>query len=218
MDGYARFVNEEKRVEDSLGFVEFSDQLASKAPTPGGGGASAAVGALSCALGQMVCNLTLGKEKYASVEDEVQTLVDELEAERREMLALVDEDAAAFEPLSKAYSIPKDAPGRDEVMEAALSRACEPPLQIMELAARVIDQLARLAEIGSRMAISDVGVAAVFAKAALEGASLNVYINAGSMKDESKARALSGRADELIAVCATRAQQAFDSIAENLKG
>lgn len=213
-----RVVAKEKHVEDSLSFVEFSDRLASKAPTPGGGGASAAVGALSCALGQMVCNLTMGKDRYADVQEEVTALVDTLESERREMLDLVDRDAEAFEPLSKAYSIPKDDPQRDEVMEEALERACEPPLQIMELAARVIDQLARLAEIGSRMAISDVGVAAVFAKAALEGASLNVYINAGSMKDESKARALSGRADELIAVCASRAQQAFDSIAENLKG
>lgn len=213
-----RVVAKEKRVEDSLGFVEFSDQLASKAPTPGGGGASAAVGALSCALGQMVCNLTMGKDRYADVQEEVTALVDTLEGERREMLDLVDRDAEAFEPLSKAYSIPKDDPQRDEVMEEALERACEPPLQIMELAARAIDQLARLAEIGSRMAISDVGVAAVFAKAALEGASLNVYINAGSMKDEGKARALSGRADELIAVCASRAQRVFDSIANNLKG
>ena len=218
MDGYVRFVNEERRMEDSMGFVEFSDQLASKAPTPGGGGASAAVGALSCALGQMVCNLTLGKEKYASVEDEVRSLVEELEHERRAMLALVDEDAAAFEPLSKAYSIPKDDPGRDELMEAALERACEPPLQIMELSARVIDQLARLAEIGSRMAISDVGVAAVFAKAALEGASLNVYINAGSMKDRAHADELQECASEFIAKYAPRAQQTFDLIAENLKG
>lgn len=218
MDGYVRFVNEERRMEDSMGFVEFSDQLASKAPTPGGGGASAAVGALSCALGQMVCNLTSGKEKYASVEDEVQSLVEELEHERHAMLALVDEDAAAFEPLSKAYSIPRDDPNRDEIMEAALVRACEPPLQIMELAAHVIDQLARLAEVGSRMAISDVGVAAVFAKAALEGASLNVHINAGSMKDCARADELQARADELIANYAPRAQKTFDSVVENLRG
>lgn len=205
-------------MDNNLTFVEFSDTLASKAPTPGGGGASGAVGALSCALGQMVCNLTIGKEKYADVEDEVIEICGKLDELRQEMQELVDKDAAAFSPLAKAYSIPKDDPTRDEVMEEALRTACEPPMQIMEVAAKAVVHLERLAEIGSSLAISDVGVAATFARAALEGASLNVYINAASFKDRDYAEKVASRADELLATSAVNAQNAFDKVLNGLKG
>ena len=205
-------------MEESLTFVGFSDQLASKASTPGGGGASAAVGALSCALGQMVCNLTLGKQKYADVQDEIQQIVDALETERHAMLDFVDEDAEAFKPLAKAYSIPKDDPTYDEVMQAALKRACEPPVHIMEHVVTVIGYLERLAKIGSRMALSDVGVAATFARAALEGASLNVYINAASLTDRALADDMLGKVETMLAEAGAKAQGVFDSITEELKG
>lgn len=205
-------------MKEDLTFVEFSDTLASKAPTPGGGGASGAVGALSCALGQMVCNLTIGKKKYADVEDEVIEICGKLEELRQEMQELVDKDAAAFSPLAKAYSIPKEQEDRDEIMEEALRIACEPPMQIMEVAAKAIVHIERLAEIGSALAISDVGVAATFARAAMEGASLNVYINAASFKDRDYAEKVASRADELLATSAVNAQKAFDKVLSGLKG
>ena len=205
-------------MKEDLTFVEFSDTLASKAPTPGGGGASGAVGALSCALGQMVCNLTIGKKKYADVEDEVIEICGKLEELRQEMQELVDKDAAAFSPLAKAYSIPQEQEDRDEIMEEALRIACEPPMQIMEVAAKAIVHIERLAEIGSALAISDVGVAATFARAAMEGASLNVYINAASFKDRDYAEKVASRADELLATSAVNAQKAFDKVLSGLKG
>ena len=176
--------------------AEFSAELTSKAPTPGGGGASSVCGALAASLGAMVGNLTLGKKKYAEVEPRVKEIIPQLEALRDRLLELSDADAAAFEPLSRAYGLPKATPEEQtlkaEVMEAALRTACEPPFQIMETTCQVVDLLAELAQIGTRIAISDVGVGAAFASAALKGASLNVFINAKSMKDRDYA-------DELVA-------------------
>lgn len=105
---------------------EFTCALASASPTPGGGGAAALSGALAAVLGNMVGNLTVGKSKYASVEPQIVLLNRQAEALRKEFLALIDEDAEAFEPLARAYSIPKDAPGRAKIMQTALARAVEP--------------------------------------------------------------------------------------------
>ena len=108
----------------------FTEVLSSKAPVPGGGGASALVGAVGSSLASMVGNLTVGKKKYADVEDEVKALMEDAEGIRCELLKLIDADAEAFEPLSKAYGIPKDDPTRAEVMENALVTACTPPMDI----------------------------------------------------------------------------------------
>ena len=104
-----------------LSVKDFTEVLASKAAVPGGGGASALVGAIGVALGNMVGNLTVGKKKYADVEEEVYALMDECQALREELLKLIDGDAEVFEPLSKAYGIPKDDPNRAEIMEIALT-------------------------------------------------------------------------------------------------
>ena len=103
--------------------TQFLSELSSNAPVPGGGGASAAVGAFAAALGMMVTNLTIGKKKYADYEEEVKAVRDRLEGLRDQLIDLVDGDAVAFEPLSKAYSIPKDDPERDTIMENALYEA-----------------------------------------------------------------------------------------------
>ena len=97
--------------------TEFVDVLASKAAVPGGGGASALVGAVGTALGSMVGNLTVGKKKYADVEADILVIMDKAAALQKELLRLVDEDAVVFEPLSKAYGIPKDDPNREKIME-----------------------------------------------------------------------------------------------------
>ena len=169
----------------------FIDELATSAPTPGGGGASAYCGALATALASMVGNLTVGKKTYADVEPQVQASLERLAALRARLLELVDADAQAFAPLADAYRMPKETEQEKAAKEAALQRALvgatEVPLQIMDECMTALEETNFMARNGSRMARSDAGVAAVFAKAALQGASLNVRINLGSIADEAAA-------------------------------
>ena len=182
--------------------TDFLEVLSSAAPVPGGGGASAAVGAFSSALGMMVANLTIGKKKYADVEEEIIEIREQLQYLQKELVDLTDKDAEAFEPLSKAYGLPKDTPEQKEekerVMEKALYEASIVPLQIMKTVAKVMELLETLGEKGSKIAISDVGVAVLFARAALEGASLNIYINTRLMKDREQAERLNKESDDMI--------------------
>lgn len=182
--------------------TDFLEVLSSDAPVPGGGGASAAVGAFSSALGMMVANLTIGKKKYADVEEEIIEVKEQLQNLQKELIDLTDKDAEAFEPLSKAYGLPKDTPEQKEekerVMEKALYEASIVPLQIMKTVAKVMELLETLGEKGSKIAISDVGVAVLFARAALEGASLNIYINTRLMKDREQAERLNKESDDMI--------------------
>ena len=194
----------------------FIDQLASAAPTPGGGGASAYVGALASARASMVGNLTVGKKTYAAVEDDVRASLDRLAALRVRLLALVDEDARAFEPLAAAYRLPKATPEEQAAKNAALQQAlvgaCDVPLAIMRAVAEVVDETAYLAESGSRMARSDAGVAAAFARAASDGASLNVYINVASMDDADRAARYREQVDALAARTRARCDNVFDFV------
>ena len=182
---------------------DFIDQLASAAPTPGGGGASACVGALASALASMVGNLTVGKKPYAAVEDDVRASLDRLAALRARLLALVDEDAPAFEPLAAAYRLPKATPEEQAAKNAALQQAlvgaCDVPLAIMRAVAEVVDETAYLAESGSRMARSD-------------GASLNVYINVASMDDADRAARYREQVDALAARTRARCDDVFDFV------
>ncbi len=169
---------------------EFTAQLSSRSPVPGGGGASALTGALAASLSSMVCALTTGKKKYASFEEDIQRISHCSHEYCDELLALIERDANAFEPLSRAYSIPKDDPNRAEIMERALKLACEPPIEIMRVCGKIITMCGELAEKGSALAVSDVGASVALAKAALLGASLNIYINAASMRDREYAEKL----------------------------
>lgn len=182
--------------------VDFLETLSSKAPVPGGGGAAAAVGAFSCALGMMVANLTVGKKKYAAIEEEMKQLCRQLDILKKELVVLTDKDAEAFAPLAEAYSMPKGTPKeldeKERVMEAALYEASIVPLEIMEKIFLAMGHMRILEEKGSRLAVSDVGVAVLFGRAALEGASLNVYINTKMMKDRERAEDLNRRADDMI--------------------
>lgn len=161
----------------------FTSDLASGSPAPGGGGAAALTGALGAALASMVANLTTGKKKYACFEEDIQRILKDSQALRAELLSCIDEDEKCFLPLSKAYGIPKDDPGRSDIMEKALRTACSAPLHIMKLSAKAIDLHAELAEKGSTLMISDVGVGVQCCRAALLGASLNILINTNMMKD-----------------------------------
>ncbi|MDR1328800.1 MAG: cyclodeaminase/cyclohydrolase family protein [Oscillospiraceae bacterium] len=177
---------------------EFTEILASKSAVPGGGGASALVGALGTALGNMVGSLTVGKKKYADVEADIIALQEKATALQKEFLRLVDEDAVVFEPLSKAYGIPKDDPSREKIMEDALKLACSVPMDIMRASAAALELISEFAEKGSALAISDAGVGAAFAKAAIIGASFNVYINTKAMTDRAYAAELEKEADGLL--------------------
>lgn len=197
--------------------TQFLSELSSNAPVPGGGGASAAVGAFAAALGMMVTNLTIGKKKYADYEEEVKAVRDRLEGLRDHLIDLVDGDAVAFEPLSKAYSIPKDDPERDTIMENALYEASVVPMSIMETVLAAAKELEVLVEKGSKLAVSDVGVGILFAQAAIEGASLNVYINTKSMKDRERAAALDAKADAIIAEGAALKERIYSGVLAAIK-
>lgn len=190
----------------------FLDALASKAPVPSGGGASALVGALGAALCTMVGNYTVGKKKYAAVEADVKALMDKAEDIRARLLALVDADAAAFEPLSKAYAIPKDDPGRGEIMERCLRDAAATPMAILKLSCEAIDLHSEMLEKGSVMMLSDVGTGVVFCWSALYGAALNVKVNTKSMADRAYAQAMNNEVDALVERYWKIAEQVYEAV------
>jgi formiminotetrahydrofolate cyclodeaminase len=200
---------------------DFVTVLASKAPVPGGGGASALVGAVGTALGNMVGSLTTGKKKYADVEAEIVELKKKSDALQDTLLKLIDKDAENFEPLAKAYGLPKDTTAqqqeKEKVMEAALQGATATPLEIMKKCAEAIDIIEGFAAKGSKLAVSDAGVGAAFCKAALEGASLNVFINTKVMKDRSRAEKINKEADELLAEYGTKADRIFAGVKIQLR-
>ena len=200
---------------------EFVEVLASKAPVPGGGGASAMVGALATALGNMVGSLTVGKKKYAAVEEKMRALKDRCDRLQKDFLHLVERDAEVFEPLARAYSMPKNTEEekaeKARVMEIVLRDACSVPMEIMEKCCDAIDIIAVFAEKGSVIAISDAGVGAAFAKAALKGASLNVYINTKSMADRALAAELNAKCDRMLEEYTGKADAIFDSVLGRLK-
>lgn len=186
----------------SMTISEYSDILASKAPVPGGGGASAVAGALGACLGQMVSNLTIGKKRYAEVEADISGILKEMAEHEKLFLSLADQDAEVFEPLSRAYSLPaateEEKQKKAEIMEDLLVRASEVPMKIMEEAVSMLDALSFLREKGSVMAVSDVGVAAGLVRAALTGAMMNVKINTKAMKDRVKAGEIDLKAFKLL--------------------
>ena len=182
---------------------EFIEALASKAPVPGGGGASAYVGALGMALGSMVGNLTLGKKKYADVEADIQDLLIRSSALIERLKALVGRDAEVFYPLSQAYGLPQatneEKAARDAALQQALTGATQVPLEIAQACLEAIHLHEAYAQKGTRIAISDVGVGVVFCKAALQGAALNVLINTKIMKDAALKADVEQRLEQALA-------------------
>ena len=198
----------------------FLDELASSAPTPGGGGAAAYAGALAAALASMVGNLTTGKARYAEYEDQTQAELANLENYRAHLLELIDADAQAFKPLAATYSMPRETSeqqqARETAMQTALIGACDVPLEIMRTCTQVMESCIFFAEHGSRLALSDAGAAAVLAKAALLTASLNLYINVGSMTDPSLADHYRTEANALITRGNHLTKTAYNQVAQEL--
>ena len=205
----------------SMSIQEFLDVLSSKEPVPGGGGASALAGALGNALGQMVSNLTIGKKKYALVEDEIKELAERMKGIQGQFTQLADQDAKVFAPLAKCYSLPSDTEEekayKAEVMEARLLDASLVPMEIMEKAAEMLEIMDILADKGSRMAVSDVGVGVQFIRTALLGAVMNVYINTKSMKNRGKAEEMNEKAERLIREGTEAADRIYQKVLGQLR-
>ena len=191
---------------------EFVSVLASDAPAPGGGGAAALVGAIGTALGNMVGSLTVGKKKYADVQDEIIALKAKCDQLQKDLLDQVEADEINFLPLAKAYGIPKDDPNRDKVMEEATIIACSTPIKIMELCCEAIDCIKVFADKGSRLAVSDAGCGAVVCKAALQAASLNVFINTKTLKNRDKAEDLNRHANVMLNTYGQLADDIFNTV------
>ena len=206
---------------ESMTIQEFLDVLSSKEPVPGGGGASALAGALGNALGQMVANLTIGKKKYALVEDEIKELAERMKGIQGQFSALADQDAKVFAPLAKCYSLPsgteEEKAYKAEVMEARLLDASLVPMEIMEKASEMLEIMDILADKGSRMAVSDVGVGVQFIRTALLVAVMNVYINTKSMKNREKAEEMNEKAERLIKEGTEAADRIYQKVLEQLR-
>ena len=191
---------------------EFVTVLASDAPAPGGGGAAALVGAIGTALGNMVGSLTVGKKKYADVQDEIISLKAKCDQLQKDLLDQVEADEVNFLPLAKAYGIPKDDPNRDAVMEEATLIACSTPIKIMELCCEAIDCIKVFADKGSRLAVSDAGCGAVVCKAALQAASLNVFINTKTLKNRDVAEDMNRHANVMLNKYGQLADEIFTDV------
>lgn len=200
---------------------EFIKVLSSKAAVPGGGGACAYVAAAGMALGAMVANLTTGKKKYAQYQEEIEELLSKTEQLSKELMTYMDKDAESFEPLSKAYGLPKDTKEqqeyKDAVMEKALKEASLTPVALMEKILDVLKILERLSVVGSRLAISDVGAGVQLCKAALNGASLNVFINTKLMKDTETAEELNTRTDALLIEGNELADRIYEEVVDAIR-
>ena len=196
---------------------DFITQLSSGSPVPGGGGASALIGAVSAALCSMVANLTSGKKKYAEYQQDIERILDNTAVSAQTLMSLIQKDADVFEPLSKAYGIPKDDPQRENILQSTLKDACTVPLEILRELVTVTDIIEELAVKGSRLAISDVGVAASACKCAAESAVMNVYINTKLIKDRGYADTANSEADSILTACTTRCDKIYKLITNELR-
>ncbi len=199
----------------------FLDELSSSSPVPGGGGACGYVAAIGMSLGTMVANLTTGKKKYAEYQEEIEKMITDTAKLTDELAECMDKDAASFKPLADAYGLPKSTPEeiahKEEVMEKALVVASEAPLAMMEKILEAMMLLDRLSVIGSRIALSDIGVGIKLCEAAMNGASLNVYINTGMMKDKSLADKLNAKADDLIKRSEELSQITYERVLKEIR-
>ena len=198
--------------------INLMEELSSKLPAPGGGGASALIGAVGFSLCSMVANLTSGKKKYAQHQEELDRIlsVSVLSVER--LLKLIDKDAEVFEPLSKAYALPKDDPGRELILEEALVRACTVPTEILLEVSGAVDLLEQLLVKGTRIALSDVGVAASACRSAMEGAAMNVFCNTRLMQNRGQADKINAQAEAVLAAGVNRCEAVYEKITMELRG
>jgi formiminotetrahydrofolate cyclodeaminase len=171
-----------------LSVSDFAASLASNEPAPGGGSASAAVAAFGTGLLMMTCNFTIGKERYADVEEDMRELRDELETIRVWLLASIDRDTEAYSAVTDAFKMPKGTPeekaARREAIQNSMKGAADVPMDVARRCLRALDLASEVVELGNPNTLSDAGCGARFVDAGLRGALYNVRINLGSIKDE----------------------------------
>lgn len=211
----------EKLLHTDKSVKDFTSDLGSKQPVPGGGGAASVAGALGAALGSMVAALTIGKEKYADVEDDLIYLKSRAYNLETEFLQLVEKDAAVFLDLSATYKLPKETDEEKEtkerMMEAALKEAALVPLDIMRKACETIELMDGFAEKGSKLAVSDAGCGVALCKSALQCAWLNVCINTKAMKDREFAEKVDTEGRELLSKYIQYADEIYKRVEEELR-
>ena len=194
-----------------LSLSAFAAELGSRAPTPGGGGAAALCGALAAALAAMAARLSENAEKPA-----LPALIERADAQCAALLSLIDRDAADFAPLSAAYRIPKDAPGRRETIRVSTLLACRAPLEMLRSAAATAELLVELRPLCKALLLSDLGCAAQLCRAAMECAAMNLFVNTRTLPDEGEAQAMAAEAEALLArwvpVCETLGQTVLDTL------
>ncbi len=197
---------------------QFLTELSSASPTPGGGGAAALIGAISASLCSMVANLTTGKKKYAQYQERIDEYLAILPGIIENLEADIKKDADAFAPLAAAYSMDKSSPDYEEKMEAATLNAAIAPLEITRDIYNLVPIIEEMSVIGSRLAISDVAVAATSAIAALESAVMNIYINTKSLKDRETADRMNEEAIHMVKDGKERLGRVYDEIMLGLRG
>ena len=201
-----------------LGCEEFAERLAARESVPGGGAASALVGALGVALCSMAGAFTVGKARYQDVEEDVSRIMEEADSIRYRLIELVEEDASGFEPLMAAYALPKDDPTRPETLEAATVSAAMAPLGMVGECCRAVVLLEEMGEKCSRMLVSDVACGALLVRAAIEAASVNVYVNTASLSDRAQAERIDSTCKELVEEYVARAERLARNIVSGIRG
>jgi len=196
-------VSDQAVIYRSESLQTYVDDAASGKPAPGGGSVSACAGALGAALVSMVCNLTMGKEKFAGVEAQVREVVAASEARRAELERLLQDDTTAYNGVIEGYRMPKDTPeqqaARAAHIQAALKVAANVPLDIARVALEVCRLAKTAAELGNPAAVTDAAIGAILGESAAQGAALNVLINLGSIKDEAYVAAARAELDRILA-------------------
>lgn len=205
----------------NISLSEFLEKISSSAPTPGGGSVSSFSGVLGLSLAEMVCNLTIGKKKYESVESEVREIQQKIQNYKEKFLELYDKDSEAFDKVMAAFKLPKESEEektrRTQEIENATIVATEVPIQVIEVTNEILDDVIRLVEIGNQNSLSDAGVALILLRSCAEGALLNVLINTKSLNDRNHAMNLILRAAEKFTEIEKKTNETINSIKKKLE-
>lgn len=204
-----------------LNILQYSQELSSPSPTPGGGAATGLAASQGASLVAMVCNLTIGKEKYAVYQDDVADILDKAMEYQQEALVLMDKDAESFGEVGKVYQMPKESEQdkalRKEAMEKALKGCTMPPMALMELSVAGLTLTQSAIGKTTDHAVSDLGVAALFFKSALEGAWLNVRINVAYIQDAEFCSTYEHRGKALLEQGCPLADEIYRQVLEGLQ-
>ncbi len=202
--------------------AQFLDELASNSPAPGGGSVAALAGATGAALASMVCNLTIGKKKYADVQNEMTLVLQQTEQLRKELALLIDKDTEAFNTVMTAFGLPKgteeEQAARTAAVQDATKSATLVPLQVMKVCELAIAQALTVAQKGNKNSASDAGVAALMLRAGCAGAALNVRINLGGLNDAGFVQQISQQYKVILQNVENTARQVLAAVDQSIGG